>query len=99
MGPVRHARLSEGSRAAIAFDPCDAMIARSKHPLEISSASQLKGRISRIETDEVEACVLVGLDDGQSVHCVLTTESLDEVGATVGDDVWVLVRSCDVMPL
>ena len=84
-------------------DQLEAMLGRSRTPVaevsapvEISARNQLRGRIVGINVDGVMAEVRLQVGD-QELVSVITRSSAERLGLAVGDDVFAVIKSTEVM--
>ena len=64
--------------------------------LDISARNQLRGRVMAVTIDGVMAEVLLRIGDQQLVS-IITRGSAERLGLTVGDEVFALIKSTEVM--
>jgi molybdate transport system regulatory protein len=64
--------------------------------LEISARNRLRGRISSIQADGVMAEVRIQVAD-QEIVSIITRSSAERLGLGVGDEVFAVVKSTEVM--
>lgn len=64
--------------------------------LAISARNRLRGRIARLELDGLMAEVQVRIGD-QELVSVITRASAERLGLAVGDEVFALIKSTEVM--
>jgi molybdopterin-binding protein len=65
-------------------------------PLAISARNRLRGRITRLEVDGLMAEVHLRIGD-QELVSVITRSSVERLGLAVGQEVFALVKSTEVM--
>ena len=65
-------------------------------PIEISARNQLRGRIADIRADGVMAEVRIRIGD-QELVSIITRSSAERMGLTVGDEVFAVIKSTEVM--
>ena len=65
--------------------------------MRISARNQLAGTVTAVELGAVMATVVLRLEGGQEVTSVITKDSAEELGLTVGDAVVAVVKSTEVM--
>jgi molybdopterin-binding protein len=80
--------LASSARAADLDDPMGA--------LEISARNRLRGRVSSIVVDGVMAEVRIQVGD-QEIVSIITRSSAERLALGVGDDVFAVVKSTEVM--
>jgi molybdopterin-binding protein len=64
---------------------------------KLSARNQLKGTVAAIEKGPVSAKVKIDVGNGVFVTSSITTESVDDLGLAIGDDVVAIIKSSDVM--
>ena len=64
--------------------------------LDISARNQLRARVLSVTIDGVMAVVLLRIGD-QELVSIITRGSAERLGLTVGDEVYALVKSTEVM--
>lgn len=64
--------------------------------LDISARNQLRGRVMAVTIDGIMAEVLLRIGDQQLVS-IITRGSAERLGLTVGDEVFALIKSTEVM--
>jgi molybdopterin-binding protein len=67
-----------------------------RHSLEISARNRLRGRISRLTIDGLMAEVHLAVGD-QELVAIITRSSAERMRLKVGDEVFALVKSTEVM--
>jgi len=65
-------------------------------PLAISARNRLRGRVTRLEVEGLMAEVCVRIGD-QELVSVITRSSAERLGLAVGDEVFAVVKSTEVM--
>lgn len=65
--------------------------------MKLSARNTLKGKITKIKTATVAAQVHVDIGGGNTVTSVITADSVAELGLEVGDEVYVVIKSSDVL--
>jgi molybdopterin-binding protein len=64
---------------------------------KLSARNQLKGTVTAIERGAVSAKVKIDVGGGVFVTSSITTESVDDLGLAIGDQVMAIIKSSDVM--
>ena len=64
---------------------------------KLSARNQLKGTVTAIERGAVSAKVKIDVGGGVFVTSSITTESVDDLGRAIGDQVMAIIKSSDVM--
>ncbi|RME21780.1 MAG: molybdenum-binding protein [Candidatus Zixiibacteriota bacterium] len=67
--------------------------------MKYGARNQLTAKVVSIKSDEVMALVKFELTGPGRMASVLTTESLEELGLTVGDEVRLVVKAIHVLPV
>ena len=67
--------------------------------MKVGARNQVKGKVTSIRTGDLMAHVKFTITAGGTMASVLTIESLEEMGLKVGDEVTLLVKAVNVMPV
>ena len=67
--------------------------------MKYGARNQLTAKVVSIKSDEVMSLVKFELTGPGRMTSVLTTESLEELGLTVGDEVKLVVKAIHVLPV
>ncbi len=65
--------------------------------MEISARNKIKGTIEEITLGSVMAKVKINIGNGNVVSSVITIESVTDLKLKVGDEVYAIVKSTEVM--
>ncbi|HWB52354.1 MAG TPA: molybdopterin-binding protein [Stellaceae bacterium] len=65
--------------------------------MKLSARNQLKGRIVAVTKGQTTAHVRIDIGGGVTVTSSITNEAVDELGLTVGDEAWAVIKASDVM--
>lgn len=65
--------------------------------MKLSARNVLKGTIKEIEDGTVNAVVKVDIGGGQMVSSMITLDALKDMGLKVGDEVYAIIKSSNVM--
>jgi molybdopterin-binding protein len=65
--------------------------------MEISARNKIKGTIEEITLGSVMAKVKINIGNGNVISSVVTIESVTDLKLKVGDDVYAIVKSTEVM--
>lgn len=65
--------------------------------MKISARNQFKGKIVEVVKGQTTAHVRIDLGGGMLITSAITNDAVDELGLTVGDEAWALVKASDVM--
>ena len=65
--------------------------------MELSARNKIKGKIKDIKLGSVMAKVAVEIAGGTIVNSVITVDSVESLSLKVGDDIFVIVKSTEVM--
>jgi molybdopterin-binding protein len=65
--------------------------------MRISARNSFKGRITEIKRGAVMAQVSVDIGGGNRVLSAIFVDSVDDLGLKVGDEVFAIVKSTDVI--
>jgi molybdate transport system regulatory protein len=65
--------------------------------MEISARNKLKGTIEEITLGSVMAKVKINIGEGNVISSVITIESVTDLELKIGDQVYAIVKSTEVM--
>jgi len=65
--------------------------------MQLSARNQLRGTVKRVEEGAVNTEVTVDLSNGIEVVSIITKQSAEQLGITVGKVVYAVVKASDVM--
>jgi molybdenum-pterin binding domain len=65
--------------------------------MELSARNKIKGTIEEIVLGAVMAKVKVNIGGGNAVSSLISVESVDDLKLKVGDEVYAIVKSTEVM--
>ena len=65
--------------------------------MKISARNKLPGTVESVQTGATTAHVTIKLEGGSVVTASITNESVAELGIKVGDKVFAVIKSSDVM--
>ena len=65
--------------------------------MEISARNQIKGTIKEIKLGAVMAKVAVEIGDGTILNSIITVDSVETLHLKVGDTVYAIIKSTEVM--
>jgi molybdopterin-binding protein len=65
--------------------------------MELSARNKIKGKIKEIKLGNVMAKVAIQIADGTIVSSVITVDSVEDLKLKVGDEVYAIVKSTEVM--
>ena len=65
--------------------------------MEISARNKIKGTIKEITLGSVMAKVKIDIGNGNVISSVITIESVTDLKLKVGDEVYAIVKSTEVM--
>jgi molybdopterin-binding protein len=65
--------------------------------MEISARNKIKGTIKDIKLGAVMSKVLIQISDGTTINAVITVDSIEDLKLNVGDEVYAIVKSTEVM--
>lgn len=65
--------------------------------MEISARNKIKGTIKEIKIGSVMAKVTIEIGDGTIINSVITIESVEDLKLKVGDEIYAIVKSTEVM--
>jgi molybdopterin-binding protein len=67
--------------------------------MKAGARNQVRGKVTSIQRGDVMALVKFTITAGGHMASVLTMESLDELGLKPGDEVTLLVKAVNVLPV
>jgi len=67
--------------------------------MQAGARNQIRGKVTAIKLGAVMAHVKFTITAGGGMSSVLTIESLEEMGLKVGDEVTLLVKAVNVLPV
>jgi molybdopterin-binding protein len=67
------------------------------HSMKISARNQIKGVITEIKSGIVTAKVTLDIGGGNKISSVITVDSIEELNLKVGDTVFAIIKSTEVM--
>jgi molybdopterin-binding protein len=65
--------------------------------MEISARNKIKGIIEEITLGSVMAKVKINIGNGNEISSVITIESVSDLDLKIGDQVYAIVKSTEVM--
>jgi len=65
--------------------------------MQISARNQIKGVITDIKSGIVTAKVTLDIGGGNMISSVITIDSIEELKLKVGDEVFAIIKSTEVM--
>ena len=65
--------------------------------MRISARNQLKGTVKKVEEGAVNSEVTLDLSNGIEVVSIITKQSAEQLGITVGKVVYAVIKASDVM--
>jgi len=65
--------------------------------MQISARNQIKGVITDIKSGIVTAKVTLDIGGGNMISSVITVDSIEELKLKVGDEVFAIIKSTEVM--
>lgn len=65
--------------------------------MKISARNQLKGIIREIKPGVVTAKLTIDIGGGNLLSSVITMDSIDDLNLKVGDEVYAIIKSTEVM--
>jgi molybdopterin-binding protein len=65
--------------------------------MKISARNILKGKVSLIKQGVINTEVVIELTGGEKIVSVITQESRDSLGLTVGKEVYAVIKASSVM--
>lgn len=65
--------------------------------MKISARNSIKGKVTSVKEGTVMAKVTVDIGGGNTISSVITLESLKDLEIKVGDEVYTIIKSTEVM--
>jgi molybdopterin-binding protein len=65
--------------------------------MKISARNVLKGKVKQVTPGAVNTEVIIELPGGQEIVSVITRHSAEELGLTVGTEVYAVIKASNVM--
>lgn len=65
--------------------------------MQISARNQIVGTVQEVKQDDVMAEVTIKLEGGTELVSVITADSASKLGIAAGKQVYVIIKSTDVM--
>ena len=65
--------------------------------MKLSARNQLKGILTEIKTGIVTAKLTIDIGGGNFISSVITMESVEELNLKIGDDVYAIIKSTEVL--
>jgi molybdopterin-binding protein len=65
--------------------------------MELSARNKIKGKIKGIKLGSVMAKITLEIGDGTIINSVITVDSAEDLKLKVGDEVYAIVKSTEVM--
>lgn len=65
--------------------------------MEISARNKIKGTITEVKIGSVMAKVSLKIADGTTINSMITIDSVEDMSLKVGDEVYAIVKSTEVM--
>ena len=94
-GAVENLGLKEGDEIIVIFKSSSALLSMDEK-INISARNKLSGVIEAVHLGEVNAEVIVNVG-GDLIACIITKDSIEELGIKIGDKATVIIKSSDVM--
>lgn len=64
---------------------------------KLSARNQIKGKITKVKKGDVVGLVEIELSTPARITSVITSDSVDELGLKVGDEVSAVIKATEVM--
>ena len=65
--------------------------------MQLSARNRIKGRVKKVEKGVVAAAVKVEITEPATITSVITKEAVEDLALKEGDQVFVIVKSTEVM--
>ena len=67
--------------------------------MKYGARNRISGKVTSVKNGDIMALVKISVTGPTTMSSVLTTESLDEMGLKVGDEVELIVKAIHVLPV
>jgi molybdate transport system regulatory protein len=67
--------------------------------LKYGARNRITGKVTSVKTGDIMSLVKFAVTDPVTMSSVLTTESVEEMGLKVGDEVELIVKAIHVLPV
>jgi len=67
--------------------------------MEFGARNKIRGKVKSIKKGDIMSLVKYTVTDPHEMASVLTTESLDDLGVKVGDEVELVIKAIHVLPV
>ena len=67
--------------------------------MKYGARNQIKAKVESVKSDEIMSLVKYRVDGSVQMGSVLTTESVKDLGLAVGDEVLLVIKAIDVLPV
>ena len=94
-GAVENLGLKENDEVIVIFKSSSALLSMDEK-INISARNKLSGVVEKVHLDQINAEVIVDIG-GDLIACIITKDSIEELGIKIGDKATVVVKSSDVM--
>jgi molybdopterin-binding protein len=64
---------------------------------KLSARNQIRGKITKVKKGDIVGLVEIELSVPAKITSVITTDSIEQMGLAVGDEVNVVIKSTEVM--
>ena len=65
--------------------------------MKLSARNQIKGKVVEVRKGVTTAHVRIDIGNGTVITSSITNEAVDELGLSVGDDAFAVIKASDVM--
>lgn len=94
-GAVENLGLKENDEVIVIFKSSSTLLSMDEK-INISARNKLSGVVEKVHLDQINAEVIVDIG-GDLIACIITKDSIEELGVKIGDKATVVVKSSDVM--
>jgi molybdopterin-binding protein len=67
--------------------------------MKVGARNQVRGKVTSVQKGDIMAHVKFSITTPGTMASVMTVESLEELGLSVGDEVTLLVKAINVLPV
>lgn len=65
--------------------------------VKLSARNQIKGKVAGVDKGPVSSKVKIDVGNGITITSTVTTETVEDLGLSTGDDVVAIIKSSDVI--
>lgn len=65
--------------------------------MKLSARNQIKGKVTAVVKGQTTGHVHIDIGNGVTIHSSITNEAIDDLQLKIGDEVYAVIKSSDVM--